>query len=187
MKNFFIFITGAAMGSAVAWKLSKDYYEKIAQEEIDSVKEELIDKKIEPKEKETDITEQDKENYEKVLNQTNYSGYFKSSAPEPEEETNKIAPAERPYIISPDEYGEFEDYDQISFYYYADKVVADELDNIVEDVDDIIGLESLTHFGEYEDDSVFVRNDRLKADYEILLDHRNYSDVVEQDNGVYRQ
>jgi hypothetical protein len=45
-------------------------------------------------------------------------------------------------------------------------------------VDDVVGFESLNRFGEYEDDSVFVRNDRLKCDYEILLDRRKYSDVV---------
>ena len=49
---------------------------------------------------------------------------------------------------------------------------------VVDDVEEIVGEESLTHFGEYEDDSVFVRNDRLKCDYEILLDQRNYSDVT---------
>ena len=36
----FIFIAGAAIGSVVTWKLIKDKYEQIAQEEIDSVKEE---------------------------------------------------------------------------------------------------------------------------------------------------
>ena len=30
-------------------------------------------------------------------------------------------------------------------------------------MDEIVGKESLNHFGEYEDDSVFVRNDRLSA------------------------
>ena len=54
----------------------------------------------------------------------------------------------------------------------------DENDEEVDDVDEIVGEESLNHFGEYEDDSVFVRNDRLKCDYEILLDQRNYSDVA---------
>lgn len=44
-------------------------------------------------------------------------------------------------------------------------------------MDDIVGTESLTHFGEYEDDSVFVRNDKVKCDFEILPDQRNFSDV----------
>lgn len=40
-----------------------------------------------------------------------------------------------------------------------------------------IGDDALGHFGEYEDDSVFVRNDEEQTDYEILLDGRNYHDV----------
>ena len=86
---------------------------------------------------------------------------------------------DRPYVISPDEFGELDDYDLISLTYYADEVLADDIDEIVEDVDDVVGLDSLTHFGEYEPDSVFVRNDRLKADYEILLDERTYPEAIQ--------
>lgn len=86
----------------------------------------------------------------------------------------------KPYVISPEEFGEFEDYERISLSYYADQILADEDDEKVEDVDNVVGLESLAHFGEFEDDSVFVRNDRLKCDYEILLDQRTYSDVIKQ-------
>ena len=81
---------------------------------------------------------------------------------------------EKPYVISPEEYGERDDYDLYSYTYYADKVLADEYNEPIEDVDSIIGLESLKHFGEYGDDSVYVRNDELKADYEILLDDEKY-------------
>ena len=38
--KFFLFTAGAAIGSVVTWKLVKTKYEQIAQEEIDSVKEE---------------------------------------------------------------------------------------------------------------------------------------------------
>ena len=86
----------------------------------------------------------------------------------------------KPYVISPEEFGEFEDYERISLSYYADQILADEDDEKVEDVDNVVGLESLIHFGEFEDDSVFVRNDRLKCDYEILLDQRTYSDIIRQ-------
>ena len=67
----------------------------------------------------------------------------------------------------------------ISLRYYGDKVLTDEDDVIITNVDEIIGEDSLTHFGEYEDDSVFVRNDEMKADYEILLDLRKYYDINE--------
>lgn len=84
-----------------------------------------------------------------------------------------------PYIIRPEEFGEDNDYETVSLTYYDDGVLTDEYDEILEDedVEEQVGKESLKHFGEYEDDSVFVRNDALQTDYEILLDHRKYYDV----------
>ena len=87
---------------------------------------------------------------------------------------------DNPYIISPEEFGAFDDYETISLTYYEDQILADDDDELVDDIEDIVGFDSLTHFGEYEDDSVFVRNDRLKCDYEILMDHRKYSDVIKK-------
>ena len=60
----------------------------------------------------------------------------------------------------------------------ADGVLADDMDEIIEDVDEVVGEDSLNHFGEFEEDSVYVRNDERKCDYEILRDNRNYADVV---------
>ena len=53
-----------------------------------------------------------------------------------------------------------------------------ECDDVIYNVDNVIGEDSLNHFGEYEEDSVFVRNDSMATDYEILRDLRAYSDVV---------
>lgn len=86
--------------------------------------------------------------------------------------------ADRPYVISPSEFGELENYEQCTLTFYADGVLTDSNDEEVDDVDSLIGRESLSHFGEYEDDSVFVRNDTTKMDYEILLDNRFYSNVI---------
>ena len=83
-------------------------------------------------------------------------------------------------MISPEEFGEFEEYEKISLTYYADQVLTDENDEEVDNVEECVGVESLNHFGDYEDDSVFVRNDRLKCDYEILLDQRNYTSIHEK-------
>ena len=51
-------------------------------------------------------------------------------------------------------------------------------DSVIRNVDKVVGKGSLNTFGEYEDDSVFVRDDDKKIDYEILRDTRTYSDVV---------
>ena len=184
---FLAFIVGAGMGSVCTWKLLKRKYELIAQEEIDSVKAAYATREIGKGFVESfrdglkvaeDRTQKDEDDvdfkkYASIIQKEGYTDYSRSV-----EEKKGEAFVEKPYVISPDEFGEFEEYEKISLTYYADKVLADENDEEVDDVDEIVGEESLNHFGEYEDDSVFVRNDRLKCDYEILLDQRNYSDVA---------
>lgn len=187
--GFVMFVLGAAVGSVVTWQYTKKKYEQIAQEEIDSVKEifsrresaadvEIVTPephtaKIGKPEEKPDITE-----YAARLERDGYTNYSNVGAEQKKEEQETMEI--KPYVISPEEFGEFEDYERISLSYYADQVLADEDDEKVDDVDNVVGLESLTHFGEFEDDSVFVRNDRLKCDYEILLDQRTYSDVIKQ-------
>ena len=175
------FVLGAAVGSAVSWYFLKDKYEQIAQEEIDSVKqvfsgrgrEERIDNAVNKIEFSKNKVEAEED--PKLINEV--ADILKSNNYVNREVQDLVDEAEKPYVISPDEFGELYDYENISLTYYADKVLADDNDELVEDVDDVVGYESLSHFGEYEPDSVFVRNDRLKADYEILMDHRNYRDV----------
>lgn len=187
--GFVMFVLGAAVGSVATWQYVKKKYEQIAQEEIDSVKEifsrresaadveitapEPQTAKVGKSEEKPDISE-----YAARLEREGYTNYSNARAGEKKEEQEAMEM--KPYVISPEEFGEFEDYERISLSYYADQILADEDDEKVEDVDNVVGLESLTHFGEFEDDSVFVRNDRLKCDYEILLDQRTYSDVIKQ-------
>ena len=182
---FLAFIAGAGMGSVCTWQLLKRKYELIAQEEIDSVKaayatRESIEKagksfvegfrdglKVAEDRTPKEEGDVDFKKYASIIRKEGYTDYSRSV-----EEKKGEAFVEKPYVISPEEFGEFEEYEKISLTYYADEVLADE------NVDEIVGEESLNHFGEYEDDSVFVRSDRLNYDYEILLDQRNYSDVV---------
>lgn len=182
-----IFALGAAVGAAASWRYLKVKYEQIAQEEIDSVKEYYAEKNKKKEEVTAipDEEDQDESNdikglvdYSSVLNKTKYDpnkAYYSVTS---EARTNEDG-AERPYVIPPEEFGELEGYRTNSLTYYADQVLADDADHIVEDVEAVVGFDSLSHFGEYEDDSVFVRNDRRKCDYEILLSQRRYSEVLD--------
>lgn len=188
LTNVSLFAAGAAIGSVVTWKLLKTKYEQIAQEEIDSVKERFST----PKSDEAPDTDSDEpietthelgmsrkpdiREYAAKLQEEGYSTDYASVTTT--NSKKEVADVERPYTISPDEYGELDDYELISLTYYADNVLADDLDELVEDVDEVVGLASLETFGEYEKDSVFVRNDKRKCDYEILRDARKYTDVV---------
>lgn len=184
-KNIIIFSLGAAIGSVVTWKLVKAKYEQIAQEEIDSVKEvysrnrKKIEKKTEePKEEKTEKNEETDLDEAKTMVES--LSYVSDS--EKEEKQDDMRKAKRPYVISPDEFGDQSNYEIVSLTYYADGVLTDDCDEVIEDVDDLVGKDSLNHFGEYEDDSVFVRNEKYKTDYEILLDLRNYYSVVTKEN-----
>ncbi len=162
--NLAAFILGAAVGSAVTWKCVKNKYERIAQEEIDSVKR-VFSKRNNSDDKKSRNNKDDILEYENELQKNRYKC----------EEGKTV---NKPVVISPDEFGENEDYDTFSLTYYADKVLTDDGDSIMDDIENTVGGEALESFGEYEDDSVFVKNDNLKCYYEILLDTRKYSDIM---------
>lgn len=171
LKNLLIFAAGAVIGSVATWKLTKDKYKAIADEEIESVKETFAKRKKkedietpEPKFSDADL--------KKLKQMITTNGYRKYSNIVKEEEPIMA----KPYVISPEEFGEA-DYPTESLTYYADGILTDDRNNIIEDVERMVGMESLNHFGEYEDDSVFVRNDELRTDYEILLDNQRFYDT----------
>jgi hypothetical protein len=164
--NFIIFGVGAAVGSVVTWQLVKTKYEKQADEEIKSVKEKFAEKlaKVEL----GNQVKKEKEDYTNKLQELNYIPHL---------EKGETGSARKPYVIPPELFDE-NDYETISLTYFDDGyLVNEETGEVVEDVEDTVGEGSLTRFGEYEDDSVFVRDDWLRIDYEILYDPRNYADV----------
>lgn len=178
LNNVLIFAAGVAVGALVSYKVFKTKYEIIVQEESESFRETYNRMKAEheaemeeyeaiERAKKPDLSE-----YRNKLKEQGYVGYS-------EEETEEVAKVERPYVISPSEYGELDGYETVSLTYFKDGVLTTDYDDEeVDYVDDVVGLDSFEHFGEYENDTVFVRNDRLKVDYEIMRDNRNYSDVV---------
>lgn len=174
--KFIFFAAGLVVGSVVTWKITKTKYERIAQEEIDSVKA-VYSRKAEKLEKApeqpnkpegvlylSDVYEDLRSKYGKAFDTSN------------NEEEGDAEESDGPYVISPEEFDE-NGYETVSLTYFADKVLVDEDWDVVTDLDGTIRQDSLNHFGEYEDDSVFVRNDELKIDYEILFDPRNWSDI----------
>lgn len=178
--NVFIFTAGAIIGSVVTWKLLKTKYERIAQEEIDSVKEvfsnryesSVKDKSDDEYSEDEDDLEDDKEKYNEIINP------YRNAVDMDGEEANSV---NKPYVIRPEEFGEQDGYETVSLTYFSDKVLTDE-DNVpIDDPEDIVGSDFAEHFGEYEDDSVFIRNDEMESDYEILLDLRNYFDIIKGD------
>ena len=179
LGTIFAFSLGAAAGAVVTWKVLKKKYERYAQEEIDSVKE-TYKKKYEYKDEDKVIYEptpevEDAINAGEMVTAYGYSTFSEYTTTEIKE--TKDEKKEGPYVISPEEFDEI-GYETSNLTYYADGVLADDVNDVIENVEALVGEDSLEAFGEYEDDTVFVRNDSLKTDFEICRDKRNYSDVV---------
>lgn len=162
MKSVIIFLLGAAAGAVASYAFTKSKFQKLAQDEINSVKE-VYAKRAAAREK-PNLSE-----YAEIVNNERYS--------EQTDGAPAARPAKTPYVISPDEFAEDDEYDKVTLYYYADDVLADDTGDIV-DVSAVGGEESLNEFGAFEDDAVFVRDDERKVDYEILEDEREYKEVA---------
>lgn len=202
--NVIMFAAGAAIGSAVTWKFLKDKYEKIVQEEIKSVKEVFADRfsdsSEEPSsEKSDDEMEEDPLSDYRKINWDDLEDLDPSELEEEEYQAEEADKAEyeylsniykeggadnmpsseprEPYIIEPIEFGELDGYKTFELTYYEDGILEDEDYEIVRNPEEILGPDALGSFGEYEDDSVFVRNERLRADFQILKDYRTYDEA----------
>ena len=188
LSNLFIFTAGAVVGAIVTLKLVQEKYDRLYHEEVESYRDmmrEKLDEEIEEKTEETmerigqtlkNATEKpDIRTYAAKIQKEGYTDYAKTgkdgtSEPETVEDDG-------PEVIEPDEFGELEDYDQVYLTYY-DGVLADDRDEVIEDVDNVVGTDSLSQIGKYAEDTVHVRNDFWHTYYEILRDKRNYADVV---------
>lgn len=177
LSKVVIFSLGAAAGSVVSWKLLKTKYEQIAQEEIESVREVYSKKQKELKKLEELYNSSIKLNSEKEKPVEDYKNQYRNIA-ENYKKGGSESMKNKPYVVTPEEFGELDEYETISLTYYSDGILTDERDEPIDNIDELVGVESLDRFGEYEDDSVFVRNDRLKCDFEILADNREYTEIV---------
>lgn len=189
------FLAGTAIGGMVAWRIVNERYAKISEEDILSVKEafrnreQKLKDEIEELKSKLEVTEcleeeekvpstilstnehQDKGDINEYVRMVNRTKYAHTSVPQKEDHS-----IEAPYVISPKEFGEMDGYTQISLTYFEDDdILSDENGVIIDDPEEIVG-DALNHFGDYEEDSVFVRSDPKRCDYEILKDLRSYAE-----------
>jgi hypothetical protein len=91
-----------------------------------------------------------------------------------------------PYIITQDAFMANETgYEQSTLTYYVNgDTLTDERDDVIDNADDVIGKLSTANFGEGSSDpnTVHVRNEKLRMEFEICRSERSYEeDVLGQD------
>lgn len=208
-----MFISGAAFGAAITVKVVKTKYEKLANEEVKIVREYYASKRSETDTTEVEVevttkyTEEIKEldrikkldgeeKFDAYLDLIEKNGYTPRDTDEKEDDKNTekkeivtVKHKNNTVLITPEELGEeVEEYERCfditTLIYYADGVMAyHEDEHLVDDVEDLVGTEFKDHFGDYEDDAVFVRNFRNETDYEIIRDDDKYYDIWPKERG----
>lgn len=178
---FVIFAIGTVVGSVASMKYFKTKYEHIADEEIESVKKsitqliknsDILNKKTDSNPKNNSNGASDntkgKETLNKVVNKLDYTSFSKSVS---QEEAKDDKPeGDLPYIIPPEQVGE-DDYECNTYTLYSDGVLTDELNDVVEEEDlaYLIGSRDVfKHIDDYGNGAVYVRNDFLGTDFEII-------------------
>lgn len=184
LKNVLIFGAGLITGSICSIQIVKERLKEDAELEISEMREYYREKMKECKKEET-ITKEDEEfepiedvieKEEKIMSEIiQDKGYDNQEKEEKKEQTDTW---DIPYVINEEEYGAEDDYDTEVLTYFADKVLVDEVDEIIEDIDTVVGLGNLSIFEEFEGAKVvYVRNEIYKTDFMICKDDWKYSDL----------
>lgn len=171
--NWFIFFsTGMVAGGFVGYFICKKKYHIVSIEEVSEPKK--IDKMAVKKEAEEKI-------YEASYKKPEVDG---DEDWDEAEKVNPVEPEMVPYVISPDSFiNEHNEYAKIVLHYYEENEVLEyeeydeaEGDDHFADIGSTIGHDAVNHFGEFEKDTVYVRNEALGNDYEVLLEHCAYDE-----------
>lgn len=194
-KGLCIFAAGALAGAAVAARVVRDKYQQEAEEEIAEMRDyyrELRknaktpneDKIVEEENTKEEKEENTKNEYDEIVKgYTNYTQYLSKAAAkyfDTETKENKKEEKEErtnyePFIIDVEEFGEDPTYDTATLTYYKDKVLTNDLDDVIDY--SVAGEENLKIFDEHPDcKAIYVRDDIYMVDYEIIRDPYQYDE-----------
>ena len=181
MKGLFIFAAGVVAGAVAGAYLVKDKVMADAKQEIEEVREYYKSKKESKKEETTEEQQveevKEEKEYEDIVINSGYVNYNK-----PEQITQHNMLEDEPYSIDPEEFGDKEEegWDTMTLTYFADGVLIDDTDEVVEQPEVVVGLDNLKIFEEFPDATcVYVRNETWRTDFEILKDDWKWSDLQE--------
>lgn len=182
LKNVFIFIGGILAGTFAGAQIAKKKYEEIANEEIEEIRAYYKEREKEVKEveepnaveapEEKSIEVEERKQYDNIIKRGNYMAVD-------EEEQNNVC--DEAYPIDPSEFGNDGKNATETLTYFADGVLVNEVDEVIEDPDLVVGRHHIDIFNEFPDATcVYVRNDLDGTDYEILKDDWCWSDFDEK-------
>lgn len=177
------FALGAGVATVVTHKVVSAKYDKLIEEEIESVKESLgKNSRVDISEKTDEIVGEALHPDTEIVDKPHTDVIREEYEAMIDEKYNTVTkqtdiPREAPYEITEEEYGEIYDYNAVSLTYYSDGILADDMDNPVDDIKETIGdiLDRVDHY-----ETVYVRNDVRGCDYEVYFDKDKWADTYER-------
>lgn len=156
------FLGGAIVGFVAGYFYSKRMVEEVVKEQLSDLPSKN-DASDNSELRDVDTIVRSAEEIARNRKYVNYSNAPEKEKDIEEKEESKLSSIR---VIRPEEFGENEDYKQMSLAYYPDGHLYSDDDEIPY-YKDLIG-DALDHIGQYEPDAVHVVNDDRKYYYEIL-------------------
>jgi len=182
VKGLVIFMVGFGLGAVAAKMALKREYEELVQEEVESLRETAARRKglRDEKEEVVDVKKTAKEIHKKLAKRYGGSDREQQELSEIEQNYGNHPTDGTPYAISLEEFSEEMDHFEKStiYYYDEDDTLADEQEEMIQDVLAIIGPSVLDHLQQAKSDVVYVRNEKMQIDYEIIVLDKSYAQTV---------
>ena len=187
MNKGFIFVPPLMVASGfIGYFIAKKKYQKLADAEIEDVKKKLTEyykgtnsTEVAAKcEKEKEVITQVSSIEKNQPTEEQYFNYAKQyMSPDVEKKVEARDEASKkekkgtsePYIISVEEYENSNYIAKTLFYYIEDKVLRDSDGRCLDLPDELIGSQAMEELKKKTSDVIYVRNERLEADFEIIL------------------
>ncbi len=194
VKGLMIFFVGASCGSVITYFVTKDKIQKKADAEIEDMRK-YVDEALAPYRKAEKMNQKAKEQAEKDIQEStknvmksasyvDYSAIHNDIIKEYGVENGEVIeeevlatmehpkdedPNRGPYIISEDEWASHTPYyDKVELEYDISMATLYDSGNDQPEDPDCVGRDNLDIFYESDDDTMYVRNDRIGVDYLII-------------------
>lgn len=189
------FVGGAVIGAIVGWGAHKKKYEDQLETETESIRKAYekkyvkVPKKDLPKVEETvDMSEDEFKDYvnKRIEAKKEYEKITAQYQPEGEVVTPDMTLEERaaaqPELIYAQDYTEEQDngekYDGIELLWFKDDRLATDAEMELLDVATTIGWDAIAQFDKTGLNTIYVRNHRLKVDYEVFKYDGTYEELL---------
>ena len=186
MKNNTVLLCAGAfsLGYAACYFVMKARFEKVLDERVDAINQafdkEMIELGLEvvPVESPDKKPSTDTKIFRSEIKKHNYDSFYKDreKVEKVEEDKEEVSesPEEggfvEPYIITAQQFATDGILDKVPLTYYINADLVCEEEEAIDDPDSVIGTEFVDHFHDDEEGVVYVRNEKLGTDYEVILD-----------------